>query len=134
MSRDPFHGDSRRDRAIYLTSPLGPWRGHVTVTPVLLPAGPAFEVHATWHGPPQIGFPPDHARGDRSDTIMVGHQELAVEIARRATDELRDAREVDGIGGSFARLDLRRLHRELVLRDGLSPYVDPSLGAGRPAA
>lgn len=89
----PFQGSITRERPI-LELKGGPWAGVVKITPLTGAQGAQaaelrYEVSASWHGPPMLGFAPAPGGADSTDTIMVGDLELAKAIAMAAIDELR---------------------------------------------
>lgn len=119
MSPDPtvelrgFGGSVQRERPV-LELRAGALDGTAKVTPLgglrgrRFAAG-AFEVSASWHGPPMEGFAPNVGGApllggvDATDTYVVEDLELAKAIAMAAIDELRASRAPD----------LRALYRRL---------------------
>lgn len=121
-------------RPMFEEGPLGPWKAYVRVRPPHPHGRPLFTVVASWFGPPQVQFPADPRPGHRDDQYATPDRELAIEVARRAVEELRHGRTSVDVGpGERVALDLRAIARDLIARDAKSPYVDPALGAAAPA-
>ncbi|MTD43839.1 hypothetical protein GKE82_05850 [Conexibacter sp. W3-3-2] len=123
------------ERPIWEAGPAGPWAARVKVRPITRGRAVLFEVVASWVGPPQVQFPADPLPGERNDAYATPDRALALEVAARALESLREGERGADVGpGERAAVDLRAIARDLIRRDDSSPYADPGLGAAAPAA
>ncbi len=114
----PYRGTTERPKPILTLAPVAPWDSEVTVTRIDLRGytDPRWEILARWHGPPLPGTPtpPPGVRVHARDSLHVLDRQGAIEVARRAHEQL----------GNGVVPDLRELSRTVLRRAGAAPALN----------